>query len=125
MPLYKDLNLDMTLSPAGDIVIATDLEAIKKSVRNLLQTNLMDVPFDPELGTSVHRMLFENFTDITVDYLRSKIKSVLGDHEPRVTVTSVDIYDQMDKNGIQIKIFFTINATGQTEEFNFFVTETR
>lgn len=125
MPLYKDLNLDMTLSPAGDIVVATDLEAIKKSVRNLLQTNLMDVPFDPELGTSIRGMLFENFTNITVDYLRTRIKKVLAGKEPRVTVTSVDIYDQMDKNGIQIKIFFTINATGQTEEFNFFVTETR
>ena len=71
MPLYKDFNLDMTLSPAGDVVIAKDLEAIKKSVRNLLQTNLLDVPFYPDLGTSVHRMLFENFTDVTVDYLRT------------------------------------------------------
>lgn len=125
MPLYKDLNLDMTLSPAGDLVVATDLEAIKKSVRNLLQTNIMDVPFDPTLGTSVQRMLFENFTNITTDYLRSKIKNVLTEHEPRVKVTSVDIYDQTDLNGIQIKIFFTILATGQAEEFNFYVTETR
>lgn len=125
MPLYKDLNLDLTLSPAGDLVIATDLEAIKKSVRNLLQTNIMDVPFYPNLGTSVQRMLFENFTNVTVDYLRTKIKNVLDKNEPRVQVTSVDIYDQVDKNGIQIKIFFTILATGQAEEFNFYVTETR
>ena len=125
MPLYKDFNLDMTLSPAGDVVIAKDLEAIKKSVRNLLQTNLLDMPFYPDLGTSVHRMLFENFTDVTVDYLRTKIKDILGKKEPRVKVTSVDIYDQMDSHGIQIKIFFTIIATGQAEEFNFYVTETR
>lgn len=125
MPLYKDFNLDMTLSPAGDIVVAKDLEAIKKSVRNLLQTNLLDVPFYPSLGTDVNRMLFENFTDVTVDFLRTKIKDFLGKKEPRVKVTAVDIYDKIDGHGIQIKIFFTIVATGQTEEFNFFVNETR
>ncbi len=125
MALYTDLNLDFSTSPNGDIVIAKDLEAIKKSVRNLIQTNVMDVPFYPELGTSIHKMLFENFTNITVDFLRTKIKNVLSEFEPRVKVDSVDIYDKMTQNAIQIKIFFTIIATGQSEEFNFYVTETR
>ena len=125
MPLYKDLNLDFTTSPSGDLVVAKDLEAIKKSVRNLLQTNIMDVPFYPEIGTNINKMLFENFTSITVDFLRTKIKNVLTKFEPRVKVSSIDIYDKMDNHTIQIKIFFTILATGQTEEFNFFVTETR
>lgn len=125
MALYTDLNLDFNVSPNGDIVIAKDLEAIKKSVRNLIQTNVMDVPFDPELGTSIYKMLFENFTDITIDYLKTRISNVLRDFEPRVKVNSVDIYDKMIQNAIQIKIFFTIVATGQSEEFNFYVTETR
>lgn len=125
MAIYKDLNLDFVTSPNGDLVIATDLEAIKKSVRNILQTNILDVPFEPEFGTNVNKMLFENFTSITVDFLRTKIKNVLKQFEPRVEVTSIDIYDKMDKNAIQIKIFFTIVATGDVEEFNFYVTETR
>ena len=70
-------------------------------------------------------MLFENFTDITIDYLKTRISNVLRDFEPRVKVNSVDIYDKMIQNAIQIKIFFTIVATGQSEEFNFYVTETR
>ena len=59
--IYSDLDLDFTRNPVtSDVVKLTDVEAVKRSVKNLIQTNHYERPFHPEIGSDVRALLFEN-----------------------------------------------------------------
>ena len=111
--IYKDLSLFFTPNPvSGDVTMVTDVQDIKRSVRNLVLTNRFDKPFHPEIASHVRDLLFEPFTPITQTLVRNRIETVLENYEPRVTVTSVDIVDpqfqHMDNNSLNISINFTL-----------------
>ena len=56
--IYKDLNMSFTKNPATkDVARLTDVEAVKRSVRNLILTNRFERPFHPEIGSSVRDLL--------------------------------------------------------------------
>ena len=61
--IYKDLNLDFQKNTATkDIQKITDIEAVKRSVRNLINLNHYEKPFHPEIGSNLRAMLFDNMT---------------------------------------------------------------
>ena len=111
--LYKDLNLFFTPNPVTkDISKVTDVQAIKRSVRNLVLLNPGEKPFHPEIGTGIRASLFENFGPIELSALRTRIEFSINKYEPRVTLQSVDFgtEDQnLDNNTLSCKISFTIN----------------
>ena len=46
---YVDLDLDFTRHPVtNDVVKIEDVDAVKRSVRNLINTNFYERPFHPE-----------------------------------------------------------------------------
>ena len=56
--IYSDLDLDFTRNPVtSDVVKLTDVEAVKRSVKNLIQTNHYERPFHPEIGSDVRALL--------------------------------------------------------------------
>ena len=122
--LYKDISLYFTKNPVtGDVTEVTDVQDIKRAVRNLVLTNRFDHPFHPEIASRVRESLFEMFTPITINVLRNAITEVLTLYEPRVTVTNIAVadpeYSYMDQNTLPIKIYFTINNAPETlEEVN-------
>ena len=57
--VYKDLDLDFSRNiVTNDVNKLTDVEAVKRSVRNLINTNHYERPFHPEIGSDVRSMLF-------------------------------------------------------------------
>ena len=76
--IYKDLNLNFTANPVtGDVATITDVNAVKRSVRNLLLTNHYDRPFHPEIGSNIPYLLFENFGPITGNQLARQIEEMI------------------------------------------------
>ena len=110
--IYKDLSLFFTPNPvSGDVTMVTDVQDIKRSVRNLVMTNRFEKPFHPEIASHVRDLLFERFTPITFNLLRNRIETVLANYEPRVSVTDVEIDDTgeaIDGNELNVRIFFTL-----------------
>ena len=110
--IYKDLSLFFTPNPvSGDVTMVTDVQDIKRSVRNLVMTNRFEKPFHPEIASHVRDLLFERFTPITFNLLRNRIETVLANYEPRVSVTDIEIDDSgraMDNNELNVRIFFTL-----------------
>ena len=117
--IYKDLSLFFTPNPvSGDVTMVTDVQAIKRSVRNLVMTNRFEKPFHPEVASHVRDLLFERFTPITFNLLRNRIETVLANYEPRVSVTDVEIDDSgqaMDNNELNVRIFFTLKNDPQIQ----------
>ena len=111
--IYKDLSLFFTPNPvSGDVTMVTDVQDIKRSVRNLVLTNRFDHPFHPEIASHVRDLLFERFTPVTINLLRNRIETVLENYEPRVTLIDVEVEDpdfqRMDNNELNVRIFFTL-----------------
>ena len=129
---FKDLDLDFGRHPVtNDVNVVEDAIAIKRSVRNLIQTNFYERPFHPELGCGIREMLFENYTPVISVYLKRKIEEVLINHEPRIELTGIvingDDFEQgqaaeivdagrlasndIDGNRLRIDIYFNIIGT--------------
>ena len=108
---YVDLDLDFTRHPVtNDVVKITDVEAVKRSVKNLINTQFYERPFHPELGCGVRDMLFENYTPMTGIFMRRKIEEVLRNYEPRASLTSIQVNEQMDRNAIDVVVnFYVLN----------------
>ena len=111
--IYKDFSLFFTPNPVtGDVTQVTDVQDIKRSVRNLVLTNRFDHPFHQEIASNVRDLLFEQFTPITATLVRNRIEEVLENYEPRVSVTAVEVIDpsfqQMDNNSLNVSIHFQL-----------------
>ena len=107
--VYKDLNLNFTSNPVtGDVTNVTDVNAVKRSVRNLLLTNHYDRPFHPEIGSNVPALLFENFGPITGNQLSRTIEEMISNFEPRARVENVECFPVPDTNNYDVRIYFYV-----------------
>ena len=109
---YRDLDLFFSKKQGSDDVNkVTDIEAVKRSVRNLVLTNFYEKPFHPEIGSGVRDMLFENMSPITASVLTKKVEDVIENFEPRARLTSVRALPNLDRNEYEVTIeFFVVNA---------------
>ena len=107
--IYKDLDLDFGRNTVtNDVNKLTDAEAVKRSVRNLINTNHFERPFHPEIGGNVRALLFENMTPLTALNLQRKIEEVLSNFEPRAKITQIIADPDMDRNGYRLEIRFYV-----------------
>ena len=117
--VYKDLNLNFTVNPVtSDVTTVTDVNPVKRSVRNLLLTNHYDKPFHPEIGSNIQSLLFENFGPITGNQLSRQIEEVIGNYEPRARVETVECYPVPNTNTYDVRIYFYVeNLPAELQEF--------
>ena len=107
--IYKDLNLNFTANPiTGDAGTVTDVNAVKRSIRNLLLTNHYDRPFHPEIGSNIPALLFENFGPITGTQISRSIEQIISNYEPRARVENVEAFPLPDNNRYDVRIYFYV-----------------
>ncbi len=111
---FRDIDLDFERNVVtNDINVVENVIAVKRAVKNLVQTNFYERPFQPELGCGVRELLFENFTPMTKVFLERKIEEVLINYEPRVDLQSVEVDDDQDGNRLVVSInFYVIGVPG-------------
>lgn len=123
---YRDLDLDFVRKPGSkDISKKVGEEAVKRSLRNLILTNFYDRPFQPSIGSSVQKLLFENFTEVTAILVSNAIKEVVTNFEPRVTVLAVDVQPEPDDNALTATIVFRIRNREEPYTINVFLERIR
>ena len=108
---YRDLDLFFSRKSNKDVNKVTDIQAVKRSVRNLILLNTFEKPFHPEIAGDVRGMLFENMTPIVSAVIARKIQDVIENFEPRARLTGVDVIPNFDKNAYEVKVYFyVVNA---------------
>ena len=140
---WADLDLDFTAHPVTkDIVRKTNVEAVKRSVRNLIQTNKYDKKFHPEVDGGVTRHLFGLATAATKHDIAEAISTCLTNYEPRVIVDRVNVLSNedaqirhsqggvsvsgnIDRNGFNVSIFFRIVNSPEPIEVSLFLERIR
>ena len=124
---FKDISLSFTPHPVTkDLTILKNENAIKKSVRNLVQTIPTERFFNSVLGSEVRDSLFD-FVDFgTASVIQDQILNTIENFEPRVVDVSVEVEPRPDTNEFEVTVFFTI--VGQetpVQEFTFILEATR
>ena len=123
---FKDLDLNFTIHPIRkDINTHKNEYAIINSVKNLVLTNHYERPFQPEIGSNIRRLLFENVDAITAAQIEREITETVENFEPRVQVSKVTASADPDNNGYKVTLeFFVINNPNPIT-INFFLERIR
>ena len=124
---FKDISLSFTPHPiTKDLPVLRNENAIKKSVRNLIQTIPTERFFNSALGSEVRDSLFD-FVDFgTASVIQSQIQITLENFEPIIDNVTVEVEPRPDTNEFEVFVFF--NIIGQdlpTQEFTFMLEATR
>ena len=109
---YRDLDLFFARKQGSDDVnTITDIEAVKRSIRNLVQLNVYDKPFHPEISGGVREMLFENMTPVVSAIIARQVQDVIENFEPRARLDSVRAIPDFDRNAYEIQVsFYVVNT---------------
>ena len=124
---YKDISLSFDPHPiTKDLPVLKNENAIRRSVRNLVQTIPGERFFNPILGSSVSENLFGIVNFGTSTLIREEILTTIENFEPRVNNVNVQVDFRPDLNNFDVTIFFDI--VGQElppQEFSFILEATR
>ena len=109
---YTDLDLFFGRKTSdSDISKVTDIQAVKRSIRNLVLLNHYEKPFHPEIGSGVRDMLFELMTPVTAVILTRKIEDVINNFEPRARLVAVRAFPNLDRNAYDVTVeFYVLNT---------------
>jgi phage baseplate assembly protein W len=123
---FSDLDLNFTAHPVtGDVARLYDENAIKRSVRNLLQTNNFERPFHSEIGSQIRALLFEPASPVLNTMLKRVISDTITTFEPRVVVNSVTVSSNADNNSLNVTLVFIIVNTVNPVTMNVVLQRTR
>ena len=123
---FRDIDLDFARNAVtNDVNVVEDITAVKRAVKNLVQTNFYERPFQPELGCGIRELLFENFTPMTKVFLERKIEEVLINYEPRVDLQSVQVDDDQDGNRLVVDIYFYVIGVPGPQQVQTFLQRVR
>ena len=124
---FKDISLSFDPHPiTKDLPVLKNENAIRRSVRNLVQTIPGERFFNPILGSSVSENLFGIVNFGTSTLIKEEILTTIENFEPRVNNVNVQVDFRPDLNNFDVTIFFDI--VGQElppQEFSFILEATR
>ena len=124
---FKDISLSFTPHPVtNDLPVLKNESAIKRSVRNIVQTIPTEKFFDSLFGSDVYASLFE-FVDFgTAATIQSQIEISLDNFEPRIDNVKVEVNPQPDDNTFEVNVIYDIVGQGfPVQEYSFILESTR
>jgi phage baseplate assembly protein W len=104
--VYRDVSSTFIHLITKRVIVNSDLDAIKNSVKNIVLTRRGGRPFNPLFGTRVPNMLFEPIDAFTARAIQVEIVDGITRWEPRISNLSVQVDDDADSNSYRIRVTF-------------------
>jgi len=106
---YSDLDFDFTRHPVtGDIIKVMDSTSVKRGIRNILLTENTERLFQPEVGSGIKGLLFEQMSDITAQLLEDEVRSAIETWEDRADVLEIIVTPDEEYNRYRVAVTFRI-----------------
>ena len=110
----KNRDLDLFFgkkSSDSDINVIEDIQAVKRSVRNLVLLDPYEKPFHPEIAGGIRGLLFELMSPFTAQQIAKKVEDVINNFEPRARLVTVRANPDLDRNAYNVTVeFYVVNA---------------
>ena len=108
---FKDLSMSFKANPLNDDLITLKNEsAIARSIRNIVFTSPGEKFFNPDFGSNISKVLFENIDEISAIQIKEEIELSIKNFEPRVRLTEVEINPNYDNNQFDVTINYKITG---------------
>ena len=108
---FKDISMSFQSNPLNnDLIAIKNVNAITRSIRNIVLTTPGEKFFDPDFGSNVSRLLFENVDDITASQIQEEIEFSINNYEPRVKL--IDIKVNADNDNASFDTIITYEVIG-------------
>jgi|TARA_R110000823_G_scaffold239491_1_gene364697 phage baseplate assembly protein W len=116
---YKDMALSFFANPMnGDVGKKTGSDAVKQSILSILKTNFNERLFQPEFGSNILALLFEQMNPITVERIKSEVLESVERHEPRAEVIGVTVEAQEEQNRYVVSVLFNVSSESEPQKLS-------
>lgn len=125
-PTHSDFSASFSRNViTNDVVRLTDLDAVKRSVKNLIVTDKYERLLNPNIGAGISELLFEQMTPLTTIAIRDTIIQTLNEFEPRINIDTVDVTPDYDRNTYFVSIAFSLIRNEQVGTVEFLINRIR
>ena len=117
---FKDFSVNFAKNPfTDDLSVVNNDNSIKQAVKNIILTSPGEKPFQPLVGSSVNRLLFEPLDAFTADTIAEEIRTTINQYEPRVSLTRVDVTPIFEGNKLNVSLEYRIVGLPIVETIEF------
>ena len=117
---FKDFSVNFARNPfTDDLSVVHNDNSIKQAVKNIILTSPGEKPFQPLVGSSVSRLLFEPLDAFTADTIAEEIRTTINQYEPRVALTRVDVTPIYENNKLNVSLEYRIVGLPIVETIEF------
>lgn len=106
----------------GDLTTVSNEKSIAQSLKTLVNYNFYDIPFQPRLGSNIRSKLFDLVSDITSESIKTDLKLLIENFEPRVEVIDIKSSVSSDKHGIDVALTYRARTSTSEIVVNYFLT---
>jgi phage baseplate assembly protein W len=115
--IYKDFDFAFGKNAiTGDLNKKLDVNAVKQSMKNLVLTKYYERPFQPDIGSELGSLLFENADMFTADRISKSLEYLFRNYEKRARINSIDIEPNVDRNEYNVDIRFSVVGINSPEQ---------
>ena len=114
---YKDFAYSFFANPmSGDVGKKTGVSAVKSAIVSILKTNHNERMFQPEFGSNIRALLFEQMNPITEQRIKTEVENAVRNHEPRAEVLGITVDGQEEQNRYLVSILFNIASEAEPQK---------
>jgi len=114
---YKDFAYSFFANPmSGDVGKKTGASAVKSAIVSILKTNHNERMFQPEFGSNIRALLFEQMNPITEQRIKTEVENAVKNHEPRAEVLGITVDRQEEQNRYLVSILFSIASEAEPQK---------
>lgn len=124
--IYSDLDLNFIPHPlTGDIAMKVNEQAISQSLKNIIQYNFFEKPFNPDFRSKVSDLLFEDFSPRIAILIEKYASEIISKYEPRIQILSATVSpNHTDQSYTYILTYRPINSI-ESVTLNLFLSRVR
>lgn len=117
--IFSDISTNLDVHPVRkDLLMLSNENAVKRSIRNLISTNSYERVFKPDIGGNIRNMLFENIETLTLSQIENMVEATISNYEPRARLLNVIASSSFDDNAVYVKVVFAIVGNSKPIEFD-------
>ena len=114
---YKDFAYSFFANPmSGDVGKKTGANAVKSAIVSILKTNHNERMFQPEFGSNIRALLFEQMNPITEQRIKTEVENAVRNHEPRAEVLGITVDGQEEQNRYLVSILFNVSSEAEPQK---------
>ena len=114
---YKDFAYSFFANPmSGDVGKKTGVSAVKSAIVSILKTNHNERMFQPEFGSNIRALLFEQMNPITEQRIKTEVENAVRNHEPRAEILGITVDGQEEQNRYLVSILFNVSSEAEPQK---------